>query len=39
MPFIADMKDREKPGVKEKLAKGPVGFMTITSSQLWLALA
>ena len=33
MPFISDMKDRETPGFKEKLANGPVGFMTITSSE------
>lgn len=32
MPYIADMKDREKPEVKEKLEQGPVGFMTITGS-------
>lgn len=31
MPYISDMKDREKPEVKEKMEKGPVGFLTVTS--------
>ena len=32
MPHISDMKDREKPEIKAKLEKGPVGFMTVTTS-------
>jgi hypothetical protein len=32
MPYIKDMKERETPEYKEKLANGPVGFVTITSS-------
>lgn len=32
MPYIIDMKQRETAGYQEKLEKGPVGFMTITSS-------
>lgn len=31
MPYISDMKDRETPEYKEKMEKGPVGFMTFTS--------
>lgn len=32
MPYVSKVKDRETPEFKEKLAKGPVGFVTITSS-------
>ncbi|MBT8039161.1 MAG: hypothetical protein KJN78_02860 [Gammaproteobacteria bacterium] len=32
MPHISDWKDREKPEVKEKLEKGPVAFMTVTTA-------
>jgi hypothetical protein len=30
MPYIADMKDRDKPEIKQKLEQGPVAFMTVT---------
>ena len=32
MPYITDMKERETEEYREKLARGPVGFMTVTSS-------
>lgn len=31
-PFLADMKERENPEFREKLEKGPAGFVTITTS-------
>ena len=36
MPHITDMKDREKPAIKAKLEKGPVGFLTVTTGDYQL---
>lgn len=32
MPHVADMKDRETPEFKEKMAKGPIAFITVMPS-------
>jgi hypothetical protein len=33
MPYLTDMKERETDAYREKLERGPVGFMTVTSSE------
>lgn len=32
MPYITDLRDRERPEVQAKLEKGPVGFLTVTGN-------
>ena len=38
-PFLPDMKDREDPEFEQKLKQGPVGFVTITTSDQQMAKA
>ena len=39
MPHITDMKDREKPEVKAKMEKGPVGFLAVTGNEDYMGKA